>query len=480
MQSSTPHIKLSELTQQVQAVMDAHFSAQTYWVVADVTNHSYKEKGGYHFFELVEKAERDNSLVTKIAGKAWGSGATRIKEFEQLTGQRFTNNINVLVRVKVTYHVVYGLSVEVQDIDTHFTLGVLEQQRMMTLANLVASHSDVVRKMGDRYITRNAELPLPLVIQRVAVVSSKTSAGNDDFKHSLMNNSFGYRFDIHEYHTKVQNDANANEFLQCLIDVFKSGIPYDVLIIIRGGGAQSDFLIFDNYKIGLAIARFPIPILTGIGHQKNETIADLMAHTPTKTPTKAAEFIVAHNKRFHDELLQYQQRILIKTQQLFSVQFQQLSTLNSSVVNCSRTLINEYKEDLLSMHQMVLNDAKQILYQQKNSLSFMASTLISKPRIITSNQQNNLLNLRHNLASYQKAYLKNQRGYIQHYASVIKLMSPDNILKKGFALVKVDGKIISNPSQLKTGSNFDVILAKQQIHSTVQSKTPYNENDINL
>jgi exodeoxyribonuclease VII large subunit len=132
------------------------------------------------------------------------------------------------------------------------------------------------------------------------------------------------------------------------------------------------------------------------------------------------------------------------------------------------------------MQQMVLNDAKQILYQQKNSLSFMVSTLISKPRIITSNQQNDLLNIRYNLASYQKAYLKNQRGYIQHYASIIKLMSPETILKKGFALVKVDGKIISNPSQLNTGSNFDVILGKQQIHSTVQSKTPYNENDINL
>lgn len=386
----------------------------------------------------------------------------------------------MLVRVKVTYHVVYGLSLEVQDIDTHFTLGVLEQQRTLTLANLVSYNGDVIKKVGDRYITRNAQLPLPLVIQHVAVVSSKTSDGNNDFKHSLMNNAHGYRFHIDEYHTKVQNDANAPEFLQCLLDVFNSGIAYDVVIIIRGGGTQTDFLIFDNYKIALAVARFPIPIITGIGHQKNETITDLMAHTRTKTPTEAAEFIVAHNKRFHDELLQYQQRILIKTQQLFSVQFQQLSKLNSSVVNSSRTLINEHKEDLLNIQQMVLNEAKQILYQQKSSLSFMASTLISKPRIITSNKQNDLMNMKHNLVSYQKSFVKNQGGYLQHYVSVIKLMSPENILKKGFALVKVNGKIISDPLQLKTGSHFDVILAKQQIHSTVQSKTPYNENDFDV
>jgi exodeoxyribonuclease VII large subunit len=357
---------------------------------------------------------------------------------------------------------------------------VLEQQRQTTLAQLVANNPTVIRKVGDRYITRNAELPLPKVIQRIAVVSSKTSAGNEDFKHTLLNNPYGYGFAIDDYFTIVQNDAYAQEFLDRLIDVFKSGIAYDAVVINRGGGAQTDFLMFDNYKIGLAVARFPIPIITGIGHQKNETIADLMAHTPTKTPTQAAEFIIAHNKRFEDALLQLQQSILIKTQQLFSVQFQQLSRLNSNIVNCSRTFIADYKDALVGINQIVVNDSKRILYQQKNKLSFVASTLIAKPRVITGNKQNDLNNLLYNIMSYQKSYIKNKRGYLQHYVSVINMMSPANILKKGFAIVKIDGEVTSNADKLLPGSNFDVILSNQTIHSTVESKTPYHGKDFNL
>lgn len=449
-------------------------------MIADVTNHSFKEKTGYHYFDLVEKADGSNSLVTKMAGKAWGAGGIRIREFEHITGQRFTNNINVLIRVQVNFHAVYGLSLELQDIDTHFTIGVLEQQRQTTLAQLVANNPAVIRKVGDRYITRNAELPLPKVIQRIAVVSSKTSAGNEDFKHTLMNNSYGYRFAIDDYFTIVQNDAYASDFLERLIDVFKSGIAYDAVVINRGGGAQTDFLMFDNYKIGLAVARFPIPIITGIGHQKNETIADLMAHTQTKTPTQAAEFIIAHNKRFDDSLLQLQQRILIKTQQLFSNRFQQLTQYNSSIVNNTRTLLNEYKDALVGLNQIVVNDSKQILFDQKNKLLLVGSTLTSKPRIITGNKQNDLQNIMQNILSFQKSYLKNQRGYLQHYVSVINMMSPANILKKGFALVKINGEISSDPDKLTTGSAFDVILSNQTIHSTVESKTPYNGKDFNL
>ena len=296
MPNQIQHIRLSELNKQIQAVIETNFNELQLWVIADITNHSFKEKTNYHYFDLVEKAESSNELLAKISGKSWGSGSSKIREFERITGQKFSNNINVLVRVKVNYHIVFGLSLDIQDIDTNFTIGVLEQQRQATLASLVANNPDVITRVGDRYITRNARLPLPMIIQRIAVVSSKTSAGNEDFKHTLLNNPYGYKFEIHDYHTVVQNEINAQQFLERLIDVFKSNIPFDAVVINRGGGSQTDFLIFDNYKIGLAVARFPMPIITGIGHQKNETITDLMAHTQTKTPTKAAEFIITHNR----------------------------------------------------------------------------------------------------------------------------------------------------------------------------------------
>lgn len=480
MLATIQHIKLSDLSKQVAAVIEQHLASLVFWVVADVTNHSFKEKTNYHYFDLVEKADDSNQLIAKIAGKAWGNGSARIRDFEIATGQRFTNNINVLVKVKVAYHIVYGLSLDIQDIDSNFTLGVLEQQRQATLAKLVAENPVVIRKVGDRYITRNGGLPLPSVIQRIAVVSSKTSAGNEDFRHTLLNNPYGYRFYIDDYHTVVQNDANAQQFLERLVDVFKSGKPYDVVVINRGGGSQTDFLIFDNYKIGLAIARFPIPVITGIGHQKNETIADLMAHTATKTPTKAAEFIISHNRHFEDAVVNFQKSILIKSQQIFSVQYQRLSGLNNSIVNNARTYLNGHKDDLVHHKQIVINKTKSLIYHHQSRLGLMATTLVTKPKIMTANKMHDLRHIVNNINTFKASYFKNQRGYLGHYVSVINLMSTDNIMKKGFAIVKRKGMITSNPADFSKGADMEVILAGKTIHSTVQNITDYHGSEFNI
>jgi exodeoxyribonuclease VII large subunit len=474
------HIRLSELNKQIQAVIESNFNDLTLWVIADVTNHSFKEKTSYHYFDLVEKAKSSNELVAKISGKAWGTGSIKIREFEKITGQKFTNNINVLVRVKVNYHIVFGISLDIQDIDPNFTIGVLEQQRQATLASLVANNPEVITKVGDRYITRNAKLPLPMVIQRIAVVSSKTSAGNEDFKHTLLNNPYGYKFEIHDYHTVVQNEANAQQFLERLIDVFKSNIAFDVVVINRGGGAQTDFLIFDNYKIGLAIARFPIPIITGIGHQKNETITDLMAHTQTKTPTKAAEFIITHNRHFEDAILNFQKTILIKSQQLFSNHFQTLSALNSIIVNNTRNILNAYKDNLVKINQITINTSKSIIYNKKNDLVSISTKILSKPKIILYSRVNDLQNTVANLKSFNTIFIRRQQNFINHYVTVIKMMAPDNILKKGFAIVKANGKITSNPHDIKVGSDIDIILTDTQIKTTVKQKSNYNGTDFNL
>lgn len=474
------YIRLSSLNKQIQAVIEQNFNEITLWVIADVTNHSFKEKTNYHYFDLVEKAENSNELLAKISGKAWGTGSAKIMEFERITGQRFTNNINVLVRVRINYHITYGLSLDVQDIDTNFTIGVLEQQRQATLASLVEKNPEVITKVGDRYITRNARLALPMVIQRVAVISSKTSAGNEDFRHTLLNNPYGYKFEIHDYHTVVQNEANAQQFLDTLIDVFKSNIAFDAVVINRGGGAQTDFLIFDNYKIGLAVARFPIPVITGIGHQKNETIADLMAHTQTKTPTKAAEFIITHNKQFEDGILNFQKSILIKSQQIFSSHYQRLTTLNTSIINNSRTFLNDYKDALVASNQIVVNKTKTLLYHHKNNLVLIASGLTSKPKVIIGNKANDLTNTLNNIKSFKAIYFKNQASYLGHFVSVINLMSPQNILKKGFAIVKHKGEVTSNPDVFTAGAEMEVILSGQSIQSTVKSKSDHNGSEFNL
>lgn len=480
MSGSETKLRLSDLSRQIQEILKNKFKDLQYWVVADIMNHNFKEKSNYHYFDLVEKAEDSNQLLAKIKGKAWKDGSARIFDFERITGQRFTNNINVLVRVKVDYHPVFGIALDVIDVDPNFTIGLLEQQKQATLEQLVLENPGVVDKIGDRYVTKNGRLALPRVIQRIAVVASKTSAGNEDFRHTLTTNPYGYKFDIHDYHAIVQNDDNAQLFVDRLVDVYNSGIPFDAVVINRGGGSDTDFLIFNNYKVARAVARFPIPIITGIGHLKNVTITDLMANTQTKTPTEAAEFIITHNKQFEDELLNLQKTVLIKSQQVFSNNYQTLTTLNSSLVNKARTLLNTAKDALVVQNQLVVNGAKTILFQHRNSLSFIASGLLSKPRIITGNKSNDLANIVRNLSSFKNSFLRNQRGYLGHYVSIIRLMAPENILKKGFAIVKFKGDIVTDPAQLQLGAEMEVQLKDQLIKSQIISKTKKDGSEYNL
>lgn len=472
-------IRLSELNDKINSVIQTAFGTQNFWVIADVTNHTFRQQKNYHNFELVEKDPDSNNIIAKVQGKAWGMGSLRIKNFEQVTGQKFTNNINVLVKVKVSFHSLYGLALELMDIDTNFTLGVLEQQRQTTLQKLV-TENDFIQRIGDRFNTKNNQLPLAHVIQIIAVISSKTSAGGEDFKHTLQNNPFGYNFIVDEYFTAVQGEANADQFLERLIEVYKSQKQYDAVVITRGGGAQTDFLIFDNYKICRAIAKFPIPIITGIGHQKNETIADLMAHTQTKTPTKAAEFIIAHNKAFEDSILSLQKSIIIKSQKLTSSHFQNLSTINSIIINNSRKILSLYRDKLVQINQVTINTSKSIIFNSKNELVHISSQLITKPKIIIYNQTSEIKNTISNLSTFSAIYIRNQKGYLGHYISIIKMMSPDNILKKGFAIIKANNNIISNPDKIKIGSDIDIILMESQIISTVKHKTKYHGTEFNV
>lgn len=423
-------LRLSQLAAQVEQVLKDAFSAASFWVIADVTNHTFKANTSYHYFELVEKVAGTEKLLAKFSAKAWGDGSREIRVFESKTGQRFTSNIQVLVRVKVEFHATFGIQLTVTGIDPNFTIGIIEQQRQATLERLVKDNPEFIRKSGEEYITRNKEVNLAAVIQKIAVISAKGSAGLQDFLHTVEHNSYGYRYDMQIFFTEVQGEANAPAMREVLINIFKSSIPYDLVVIIRGGGSQTDLLLFDNYLIGQAIARFPIPVLTGIGHQKNTTVADLMAHTAMKTPTKSAEFIIEHNRRFEEKLITLQQQIIIKAQQY------------------------------LHANQIILAN--------------LSANMLSQPKITIGAKRQQLANILSNIRTFQSMYFKNKRGYVGHYESVIRLVSPVNTLRRGFALVLQNGKIVSEPELLAPHTDITIILKETELTAMLKDKKPYH------
>lgn len=471
-------IRLSDLTSLIQDTLQQRFERESFWVLADVSDHKFYDARKHHYFNLVEKDNVSGEMVARVAATAWGDGSRNIEVFEQQTGQKFTTGIHVLARVKVGFHSTYGLSLRLLDVDYRFTLGELERKKQETIKRLLNECPEFVKLVGDQIITRNKGHELPIVIQRIAVVSSRQSAGFQDFMHTLRTNTFGYMFIVDEFHAKVQGEANARILVEQLVNVFQAGKAYDVVVIIRGGGAETDFLIFNDFYLNKAIARFPIPIITGIGHQKDQTIADLMAHTETKTPTKAAEYIVAHNRYFEDQLLSLQKNVIIKAQQIFTARQRVLSQLNSLMVNKTRDYLSHYNNEMVRINRIITQNSRQMIHERKNEMVSLSSRIIARPQIIVANRIHALEQIVSNIITFRNQYLKNQRGYLQHYVSLIQMASPEKTLKRGFALVKKGARIITDPEEIGIGEDISITLKETEIRSTVTGKKTNNGSNI--
>lgn len=471
-------IALSELAGLVREVVDHALGRQSFWVIADVANHS--QKNGRHYFDLIEKDAAGLAIIAKLPTRAWSESVQKISSFEKVTGQAFATGLKVLSLVSVVYNPVYGLQLTLLDVDPSFTLGVLERQRKDTLLRLVRENPQHIELQDGFYVTFNQQLILPKVIQRIAVISSTVSAGLEDFQHTLENNAFLYDFKVDPYYSYVQGETNAQSVVDQFVAIYHSGITYDAVVLIRGGGSQTDLLIFEQYGIARVIARFPIPVFTGIGHQKNETVADLMAHTALKTPTKVAEFMVAHNKVFSDKLISLEKSILIKTQQLLARHHQLLSAKKYEMSMISETYLNQHKRRLQEKSQAITQLSQSVLVAQQHKLRLLSGRIASRAQLVLYGHQSDLKQRKTEIILRIKDHLEDEKERLARYDSELQLLSPERLLQRGFALVKQGGKIMSRGDQIEQGNEIAIILADREISATVNEIKNYGGEEFNL
>ncbi len=468
--SSPIHIKLSELTAKIgQALKDA-FQSDTYWVVAEISSHKFYPDQDRHYMELIEKAAEAKDPIAKVKCIAWREGARQIEQFEKETGQPFANDIQVLVKVKIEFHGAYGLSLILSDIDTSFTLGNIEKQRRLTLQKLVAENPDAVSKVGEEYLTNNKKAKLNAVVQQIAIVGSPKSEGYVDFIHTLTHNQFQYRFITDIYQSSVQGAEAENDLVESLVAIFKSGQQYDAVVIIRGGGAKTDFLVFDSYRICRTVARFPIPIITGIGHHNDVSIVDMLVNKPTKTPTQAAEFIIAHNRKFEEAVISLQKTVVVRSQQLLAREQQQIHRAHLSITNRSQSYLARYKESLQRFHHQINNRSKAILYSSKHELYRTLHQLSAKPLLMTGRRHQELEHLKNHIGVMAAKFITAQKGWIAHQESMIKVMSPESTLNRGFAMVMHKGKLKTNAQNIQPGDELSIIMKDETIDTKVTAK----------
>lgn len=247
---------------------------------------------GHCYVEFVQKDGRSNALIAKARGTVWSNVFRLLRPyFERETGQSFSAGIKVLVQVRVEFHELYGYSLTVTDIDPSYTVG-----------DMVRRRREILRQLEEEgVLTLNKELAMPLVPRRIAVISSATAAGYGDFYNQLTHNPYGYAFSPVLFPAIMQGDRVEESVLDALDRILSSGQPFDAVAILRGGGAVSDLAGFDTYLLAAACAQYPLPVITGIGHERDDTVLDLVAHTRVKTPTAVAEYLI---NRVHEAALQ--------------------------------------------------------------------------------------------------------------------------------------------------------------------------------
>jgi len=302
------HLKLSDLAALIDQTLYSKFGPNTFWVKAETSDIKNYFDRQYCFLTLVEK--EGNTIIAKMDAVIWRQQYHIIKEFLKSTGVSFDKNISLLMRVQVGFNAQYGLRLQVLELDSGFTLGAIELQRQATLVQLLAYNPENIALINGEYVTYNNKLLLPKVIQKIALITAPGSDGERDFKHELKNNAFGYHFEVDSYLTQIQGKDADKAILSQLNLILSIGKKYDLVAIVRGGGSQLDFSAFDTYDLGLKIASFPIPIIAGIGHERNVSIADLMCFSSLKTPTKAASFIIEHNTIFEQQIDRLKARLV--------------------------------------------------------------------------------------------------------------------------------------------------------------------------
>ena len=322
MEEKTRHtIRLSELNKSIKsAVSDAFPSAV--WVIGEISelkvNHA-----GHCYMELIEKDEKTDTINARARAVIWSSKYGILRSyFETSTSYRLEQGIKILVLVRIEFHEVYGLSLNISDIDPSYTLGDQEKKRL-----------EIIRMLKeDGIFTMNKELPFPLVPQKIAVISSATAAGYRDFQDQIDNNPYGYRFSCVLFQSVMQGQQAESSLISSLERVFSLEHLFDAVVIVRGGGSKADLACFDNYELASHIAQFPLPVLTGIGHEQDESVADLVAYQQLKTPTAVAEFLIDRILAFESLLDGLQEKFILTTTNIILGEHSRISRLEQELV----------------------------------------------------------------------------------------------------------------------------------------------------
>src|SRR5664279_3791801 len=327
----------------------------SYWVMAEISEIN-ENSAGHCYLELIEKNPDETNVRARVKAIIWSNRYRFLKAFfEDSTGEQLRNGIKILVKTRIEYHEVYGLSLIISDIDPAFTLGEMALKLQL-----------IIKKLEQEGVfSMNKELPFPIAPQRIAVISSKNAAGYSDFVNHLTNNSYGYVFYTCLIESSLQGPDAERSIISALDKIALNSHLFDLAVIIRGGGSQSDLSWLDNYNIAYHVTQFPLPVVTGIGHDKDISVADMVANRSLKTPTAVADFLIDSVAASENHIVEMSTGIIDGSRIIIEKNRRRLETSGIKLLPLARVMMSDVREKLTSQIIDILSIGKELIFKAK-------------------------------------------------------------------------------------------------------------------
>lgn len=430
---------LYELNSMLSAAVSEAFP-KNYWVTAEISE-LRENSSGHCYLEFIQKDELGNSVARARANIWAGTYRKLLPFFEHSTGIHLTAGIKVLVCVKVTFDPLYQYSLTVWDIDPAYTIGDMELRRNMILNRLEE----------EGVIDDNKELDLSPIPQRIAVISSPTAAGYGDFCHQLNNNAGGYAFYPTLFKAIMQGEQSPKSVIEALNKVYENAHLFDCVVIIRGGGASSELNCFDDYDLALNITQFPLPVIVGIGHERDITVLDYVAYKSIKTPTAVAEYLISQMAVSDEYLNELRGEIVERVKDALTQARHNISTIENKIPSVITTRIERERSRLSA---------------QQNQLTMGINSKVSKEQVSVATKVATIK------ALFERV-IEREKNRIAMIDSRVELLSPDAILKRGYSITVKNGYPVKSVQEIETEDNINIIFADGEAVAEIKKRENY-------
>jgi exodeoxyribonuclease VII large subunit len=452
-------LSIYELNRQIKESLEADFPALV-WVMGEISE-IREDRKGHCYLDLMDRQEGAEWPRARARAIIWANAWRMVRPyFETTTGQSLETGMKILAKVSVDYHEVFGLSLNIKDIEPSFTIGEQARRRQEIIERLA--------KEG--VMDMNKDLPMPLVPQRVAIISSEGAAGYGDFINQLENNPYDYHTYYKLYPATMQGARTEESVIKALEHVNKHIDHYDAVLIIRGGGAKADLNSFDSYWLAYHITQFPLPVISGIGHERDETIVDLVAHTRVKTPTAAAEYLIDRLAAFDYQLSKGVRHAAEEAELITQEANKELNGLLNEFMPLARLLLQERKNQLARPVEQLGYILPQTVRRERQVLNNLMKSFGSEARYLLKDGHRHIDAVQEKSITFAQHNISKEKERINMLEKIAEQADPERILRRGFSLTLHKGRALRSHEPLNIGDEIKTRLAKGTITSRITKK----------